>query len=291
MDSKLTYRSFDQLMASVETDMSNFADEGLINRGSCVKIVQRVNEDLGLKINGTKQTVIKIENHKGEIPSDLFKVSYAFICGTPVYVREPGEIYGTRTQEYNEEIPVNVLKNGNACMNSCGGCYWVTQLFREKIVRYTTLEPVRISQGSASMCEDTCPGVGATGFKYEVDFCTGEITTTLKEGNIFIHYISTMEDESGNLMIYDHPLVRPYYEYAVKKHILEGAFINGEADTIQRLQYIQMELNRPGGARDQAIMFISIIQPSELMEVMRINRNAFIRKYVIPFTADFYKYC
>lgn len=291
MDKNLSYRTFDQLMASVETDLHNFADEGMINRGSCIKIVQKVNEDLGLKINGNKQTVIKIDNYVGELPSDLLKVNYAFICGAPVYARDIGEIYGNRVQYYtDEEVPLEVRAKGNACINSCGELTWVTQRWKENIVRYTTLSPIRITEASAKMCDKRCPGIGNNALEYEMDLCTGQIKTTLKEGNLYINYLSSMEDESGNLMIIDHPLIRPYYEYAVKKHLMETFFLNGDANVLQRLQFLQMELEKPGGARERAISFIQIIEPSELNQVMEINRDHFYRKYVVPFTADFYKY-
>ena len=99
-----------------------------------------------------------------------------------------------------------------------------------------------------------------------------------------------MENEDGDLMILDHPLVRPYYEYAVKKHLLETFFLNGDANVLQRLQFVQMELEKIGGARERAITFMQVIEPSEIDKIMEINREKFFRKYVVPFTADFYRY-
>ena len=47
-------------------------------------------------------------------------------------------------------------------------------------------------------------------------------------GEIYISYVSDMEDGEGNLLVLDHELVNDYYEFAIKEKILHDLWINGE---------------------------------------------------------------
>jgi len=277
----LSYRTFDSLMASVESDLTNMSDEGIIDRGKCIKIAQYVNEDLGLKINSIRETVVDIENYRAEIPLDIYKINYALICGSPIYVREPGEIFGTHT-EFHEVLPCDsCLIQNNACVNECGSKYWISRRWKDNIVRYTTMYPIRISERSRKICTSGCPNLGDRNLSYEVDFSEGSLTTNIKECSIYINYIDSMIDSSGNLIILDHPKVRPYYEYAIKKHIIENAYVNKEGDYIQTLQWYKNELRE---ARDQAISFVSVIEPSEIHKAIEYNRWVNYYKFVKPIT-------
>lgn len=275
-DYNLKYRTLDQLMASVETDLSTFADQGLINRGSVIKVVRRVNEDLGLKINRLAETVIHIKDHKSDLPIDFYKLDSAYICGKPLYAHAPSEIFGTVTIEHEEVIPCKSTVH-NACINSCGGQFWVTQLYKEKIVRYGELAPVRVTQRSRKSCTDNCGNINLDHCEYEIDLEEGQLVTGLREGNLYMCYMADMSDEAGNLTILDHPLVQDYYEYAVKKHLLETWMLNNDADVAQKLGYIKNELNE---ARRRALLFVNTVEYSQIQKVFEENRKRFYARYV-----------
>lgn len=134
MGSKLKYISFSQLMASVESDLSTFADNDMIDRGNLIKVVRKVNEDIGLKINKEREAIIEIKNFKGELPADFMNLQIALGCYLDyAYVGQPS--FGTLTEETN--VPVEKFHTcENACLNECGGCYWVTQKFQDKIQKF-----------------------------------------------------------------------------------------------------------------------------------------------------------
>ena len=48
------YRTFSQLMEDVSIDFSTYALEGMIEPQQLIKVAQRVNYDLGLRIHRTK---------------------------------------------------------------------------------------------------------------------------------------------------------------------------------------------------------------------------------------------
>jgi len=57
------YRTFDQLINDVTIDFSAYALEGMIEPQQLIKVAIRVNYDLGLRINRTKDTVIEVEHN------------------------------------------------------------------------------------------------------------------------------------------------------------------------------------------------------------------------------------
>ena len=54
MLTELKYRTFNQLLEDVSVDFSMYALENMIEPQQLIKVVQRVNYDLGLRINKTK---------------------------------------------------------------------------------------------------------------------------------------------------------------------------------------------------------------------------------------------
>lgn len=274
------YITFDQLMASVETDLANFADNGLINRGAVIKIVRRVNEDIGLKINKEKSAILDVNNHKADLPGDFMALQLAFALSEQVVkFHKPGDILGTVTEEWNcrKDVPVANLQP-NACMiNDCGDKYWVTQRFEDKFITFKSVLPVRVRPKSFKFCAS---GIINNRAKGEIEIEDGYIVTEFEEGKLFINYLADMTDEEGNLLVLDHPLVNDYYEYAVKKALLESWLMNSDADVAQKLVYIKNELRE---ARKLAMSFVDTAEYSDIQKVYQANRNRFYKTYIKMF--------
>lgn len=281
MKNTLRYLTLDELMASVESDMDSFADNGMVNRGRMIKIIRRVNEDLGLKINQEKEALVEIKNHKGDLPEDFYKLQLTYLCSQAYYAHAPGEIFGTHFEERScdELLPVDVECKRNVCFNECGGCYWVAQRFKEKIVRYKVDHNIRVTRRSSGNCSLDCPNLSMRQFEYEIDIENGEVTTGFKDGNLYVNYLSDMSDKDGNLLILDHPLVRDYYEYACKKHLLETWMLNNDADVTQKLAYFKNELYE---ARIRALNFTNTVEYSEIQSIFKKNRAHFYNRLIQP---------
>ena len=280
MSYTISYITLEQLMASVESDLHSYADNGLIDYSRIIKVVRNVNSDLGLKINREKQCVLEVKNHKADLPTDFYRLQLAFLCEGETFAHGLGEILGTVSQTWSgENVPNDVKRCGNAFLNMCGECVWVTQLYKEKIVRYKELLPVRLTPRSSVWCDGQCPNL-TNRSAVEIDIENGELVTTIREGKIYLNYLSDMVDSDGGVIILDHPLVRPYYEYAIKKHLLEGWMLNNDADVAQKLVYINQQLKE---ARGEAISFISVTEPSVIQKTFAENRRRFYNRFMSKF--------
>jgi hypothetical protein len=80
MHTEIQYRTFDELLDAVRGDFRTYDLEGMINTQELIKVAQRVNTDLGLRISMSKSKVIDIKNGKGKLPEDMHVLNFALIC-------------------------------------------------------------------------------------------------------------------------------------------------------------------------------------------------------------------
>lgn len=268
----LRYITLDQLMASVESDLHSFADNGLIDRGNVIKVVRKVNEDIGLKIYQEKATVLNIENYKADLPADFSKLQMALGCDVQHFFLAPS-VFGTHTIETN--VPVMVYDQP-ACLNEKGGCYWVTQQYKDTIMKYDRFFPLQLAKGAKVSASENCINFNWNDAGYDIDILNGQVITGFREGKIYINYLADLVDEEGNLLLLDHPLTTEYYEYAVKKHLLENFMLNNDVDVSQKLMYIKNELRE---AKIRALNFTNTPEYSEIEGFYQRNRRDFYNKY------------
>ncbi len=103
----------------------------------------------------------------------------------------------------------------------------------------------------------------------------GWIYTNFEEGNMYINYQGTLENDEGDLMVPDHPYLNEYYEYGLKKRILENLIMDG-VNVGAQLQLVQSEYR---GARNNALSFVNTPNFSEMEKVWTMNRKAMYGKY------------
>lgn len=278
MKTELKYRTFDELLSDVSTDFRTFNNEGLIEPAELIKIAQKVNYELGLRIHGTKEILLEIENKKVKLPLDFYVLNYALLCGqykitSPVY-------HGRHTE--------NVILNGENCFTcgqpdpecTCEKTYTVEcntgeNIFVQVVEKrqyetrvYEDFERLHISTstGKGDALDDT---------KKMGYIKNGYIYTNVSKAKVYLSYQGNLEDNEGNLLVLDHPLINEYYEYALKVRILENLFINGE-DVSQRIQLMEPRLRT---ARNNAFSVVNTPDYSEMQKIWETNRKAQYQKY------------
>lgn len=284
MNSNLKYITFDSLMSSVESDLAIFADNNMIDRGKLIKVVRKVNADIGLKINKERETIIDIKNFKGELPADFMYLQLALGCHVEAF-HLPQPSFGQLTVEHNEPTEVFHTKD-SACLNECGGCYWVTQQFKDKLITFDRVFPLALAKRAKSHATDNCMNFhwSNSGYDIDIDYENSEVITPFREGKIYISYLADMVDDDNNILLLDHPLTTEYYEYAVTKKLLEMWMLNNDTDVSQKLMYIKNELK---DARLRAMNFISTPEYSEISNAYESHRRKFYNKFSKVFETNY----
>lgn len=293
----LKYRSFDQLMEDVQIDLSSFALENMIEPQQLIKLARKINYDLGLRINQTKEAVLDVCHGRVKLPDDFYVWNYGLTCHERTeHVGYDGMAGGTNIQEV-PNIPVKyqeypggieycnsatVPNAPNVFINCKGESYELIQVVHPGLTRkYTALVPLQM-KASQNIDKD-CPNLYHNG-PDQGWIKDGFLFTTFQEGTVYINYQGELLDENGNLMVPDHPRLNDYYEYAFKKRILENLYLNGE-DVAQRLQVILPELK---DARVNALNLVNTPNFKELEEIWWTNRKAQYSKYYDMFKAPSY---
>jgi len=295
----LKYRTFDQLLEDVTIDLHTFALENMIEPQTLIKLVRKLNYQLGLRINQTKEVVLDVTHHKVKLPDDFYTFNYALICGDfKEVVGYDGMAGGTNMQEvkYNDwpnQVTQCDCSNDNTCnsdasygdtniqprvfLNCKGEAYELIQVVNPSITRVSTfLKPLRMKPSQEIECE--CANLYYN-TSDEGWIKNGFLNTTFESGKVYLNYQGDMVDDNGNLMVPDHELLNEYYEYALKQRIFENLFINGE-DVAQRMQLMDAKLRE---ARNNALSLVNTPNFKEMEKLWLTNRKAMYGKYYYMF--------
>lgn len=310
----LKYRTFDQLLEDVTIDLHTFALENMIEPQQLIKVTRKVNYQLGLRINQTKEVILDVCHHKVKLPDDFYTFNFALICGDfKEVVGYDGYAGGTNMQEvrYND-WPNAVTECGcpkdNKCcldgkegicithnpeapygdtniqprvfLNCKGEAYELIQVINPSTTRlYRFLKPLRMKSSQEIECD--CPNL-----YYDTPdqawIKNGFLNTTFESGKVYLNYQGDLTDDDGNLMVPDHELLNDYYEYALKSRIFENLFINGE-DVAQRIQIIDARLKE---ARNNALSLVNTPNFKEMEKLWWTNRKAMYGKYYYMFMSQ-----
>lgn len=318
----LKYRTFDQLLEDVTIDFNTFALENMIEPQTLIKLARKLNYELGLRINQTKEVLLEVCHGKVKLPDDFYVWNYGMICRDHTEsVGYGGMQGGTNIQEIPyREFPATVdqcalptvncrtcnsnpcnhtaacesnvsIANpipdaydpnnpyGNTCiaprvfMNCQGDKYEIVQVVNPGLTRrYRTLIPLRMkaSQNIECGCPNLYMNTDSEGW-----LKNGFLFTTFETGNVYLNYQGEMEDDNGNLLVPDHALLNEYYEYALKKRIIENLAMNGE-DVAQRLQIIIPDYK---AARNAALSLVNTPNFKEMEKLWWTNRKSQYAKY------------
>jgi hypothetical protein len=198
----LKYRTFDQLLEDVTVDLNTFALENMIEPQQLIKLTKKINYDLGLRINQTKEILLDVCHGKVKLPDDFYTFNFAFICGE--HVRSVGyDSYasGTTTMEVPYvEVPSTVdvcspitvncrTCNSNPC-NHTAGCD----------LNFPIVDPIPVAHDPLNPYGDTCiaPRVfmNCKGDKYElIQVLSGSAGTIVYNDLIPLRMIASQEIE------------------------------------------------------------------------------------------------
>lgn len=292
---EIKYRTFDELLYEVNQDFSMYSAEGMIEPAQLIKVAQRVSYDLGMRIHGTRDRVLEIIKGKARLPEDFYVLNYALLMDS-YKVQEP-VIAGRQTEDVKFVVDPQVCRKcGSQAMacgctdtysttSQCGDEWVVVEKIRAQTRIYDHFEKLHFSTSKFLSDYAKKQGLAGHGNVSQAEIKNGFLYTHLETGKVYINYEGALEDEEGNLLVLDHPLINEYYEYALKKRILENLFMNGE-DVGQRIQLIE-PLYR--AARNNALSIVNTPDFKEMQDLFMMNRKAMYHKYYTPFQSATYK--
>lgn len=283
----LRYRKFDQLLDACKIDFTQYDLNNYIEPQQLIKVAKRINYDLGLRIMGTKETLLEIKKGKVRLPTDFYVLNYALVCDS-VTVHEPVS-QGTFIEEKPLTIPTykqigpDVIdtctddslnyKTPKLILNCKDEKFELVQVVHGQTKTFKRMWPLRLIENNQTIACD-CPNLYIKSPDHawiSNDF----FFTNLETANIYISYQGQLEDEDGNLLVPDHDLLNEYYEYAIKARILENLIMNDEP-VGQKLKIVEERLRV---AKSAANTLVNTPNFAELKNMWWQNRKAQYSKY------------
>lgn len=226
------------LMAIVKNDFKKFDDQGLIDDGVLVKSIMWCNEKLGIPIREVREAAIQINEFKAELPLDFEKLYYtaALKCSNTSVV--------TGRNPFDNHFDSDVIYE--ACLNrerlGCVDDYQVVinRKTHQTIYQHGEWTELGITSDSANFCHIDCPNKRRVG-KYQIRITDEGIETPFRSGLIYIMYLGMMKDDEGNITFPFHPMITPFYEWAVKERVLLNAAFNSDGNVGDLLKLAKEE--------------------------------------------------
>lgn len=160
-------------------------------------------------------------------------------------------------------------------MNCKGECYELVQVVNSTQTNfYRQLLPIKILENAESIdcgCANLYMNCSAVGWIKD-----GWLYTNFKHGKVYINYQGALEDDEGNLLVPDHDMINEYYEFAVKKRILENLIMNDENISQAKIQLIETGYRT---ARNYALSIVNTPNFSEMKRIWQANRKAQYSRY------------
>jgi len=283
----LKYRTFESLLEDVRTDLKSLTTDGVIDPAQLIKVAMRVTYDLGLRVYMTKERVLTIEKGRAKLPDDFYVMNFAILCGQRSYtvVNPQGTNVQDVVPEWRPWVEANSCSNESlpqqpVCLTKCGNSYQLIQVIGTQEVTYKLMDPVTFKNSQFVDCD--CPNVKyrSHNVAYIKD---GWVYLNMEDANMYINYQGTLEDDNGELLVVDHPMINDYYEYALKKRILENLLMDGSNVSNQ----LQLVLSEYRTARNYALSIVNTPNFSEMQKVWSMNRKAMYSKYYDMFKSYF----
>jgi hypothetical protein len=159
-------------------------------------------------------------------------------------------------------------------MNCKGDLYELYQVLPTGETRvYTMMLPLRMKSSQNIECD--CPNLyfNTPNQGWIKD---GYLYTTFETGKVYLNYQGSLEDNEGNLLVPDHDMLNEYYEYALKKRILENLIMNDETVNQAKIQLIQDGYRT---SRNYALSIVNTPNFEEMKKLWQTNRKAMYSKY------------
>jgi len=247
--------------------MKSFQSAGDIDAAELIKIAQQINYELGLRIYSWKETMIEVDNGRARLPADFHQMQLALICHHYTHIQNAPWNGNVLLEQIapNDCNPNTNNYTGSNCCDICnvtheGSCPNIvvnpyplgkTRTICAGTDKEATIKILRYCQSEIQCYEQfsrlyIVPHRQASAFsnlqQFGNDCNQGSIYNGYLEVNgiectkVYIAYLGALEDDDGNLLVLDHPVINKYYSWYFKEVVLENLYLNGEA-LIERVKY------------------------------------------------------
>ena len=264
--------STDQLFAKIEDQLNSYVANGILDVGRFYNEVKWFIQKLGIGAYDFDDAIIRVEDHKGEMPCDFHMLDSAWLCDHSQEMTYP--IMQDKFVLYNKiecetisqntscsTSPVQPLINNGVIIQStpCNNNneqvldkVTITEYFQGQsnvVAKFQTpiLMTLRNRKSVNSVCEKDCKNLFARS-PYEFQILQqGDsyvFTSTLKKAIVLVRYYKYPMDENGLPLIPDNPVIQKALEFHLMHYFFYMAWLNSDDVNIERkIQDLEIKRN------------------------------------------------
>lgn len=275
------YMTLSEFMSSVKSDLHQLDDNNLIDDDRVIKVIRNCTAKLGYRAYKHKQVLLDVRDFKVELPKDFLQIEMIYGIFDKVF-KDPFPILKNHGVRFDDCLPEGyslVQDRPHFCnLEACGNCIVVSYEEPQNDIyhKYTNVLPLKLGSSCTKICCDYCPNLSWKKQINTVDYIDGYLTTSFREGRIYLCYLADNLSEDGELLIPKDDILNPYYEWSVKAKILEDSFMNTEADVLQKYQLAE---SKRSSAYADAVNYINTSYSGQYEELIKNRRQMIYDKY------------
>lgn len=221
------HRPLSELLAIVKRGLRKLDDEGLIDEGTVIKEVMRLNSKFGIPLREVKQACIPVFNGKANLPKDFDKLYY--VCALPIQKVEKHNFKNPFDNSFDRDIIYEAEVNREKIGGSDNYQVVIKKITNVDIKTYTKFIELELAPASIVHSIGSSPVSCLKGRK-QISIEKDTIICPFEEGELYLMYVGNMKDKDGNLLFPFHPMITPYYEWVIKEAILVDAIMNSDGN-------------------------------------------------------------
>lgn len=268
------YTTADQVFNRVSASLKTYFDSDLVLIDEYYKVIDLCNSRLGLRINPTKEALLKVTNGSAELPVDFLLLDLALAVTTEVtYSLNPS----IKVEHLTSVCPTFCdIAQADKCCNfklECGMKPVLTCEYEETKIEFKNTYIVGLTE--KKYCTSDCLNLNGNS-RYLMEIANNQIFVDfITEGWIYIQYTSAMKEEGNIPTCLDNEIVLNFYEQAVKYEILQDLYINKKLEVAQALQIQEKKYIL---AKNEAISLTSTPEFDELININNMLKRQFRKR-------------
>lgn len=302
--SEFNFVKSDELLAKIEDQLSYYVQQGVLDSGRFYTEIRFVLAKIGLAAFEVEEAIVKLEDHKAQLPCDFYMLDSAWLCNKS---SEPGVVpawqshfvyYTEKTCEtlavpkcggnYSDQyVPASIIIEPTLCPNTEGTVLDKVTVKEFVIGQDTWKEwsyqkPLLLKLRNAkslknNICKSNCKNLFATS-PYEIsinqDGNNYILYSTLEDPLIFLRYYKhPIDNDTGLPMIPDDPIVQRAIEYYLMYYFFFIAWLNNDDEKLEN------KVRKLEEMRDkymtEAINYCKTPSFNKMVEMARKSRKRF----------------
>jgi hypothetical protein len=268
------YTTAEEVFNRVSASLKGYFDSDMVITDEYYKVIDLCNSRMGLRINPTKEALIKVSNGSAELPIDFLLLDLALAVMSETFT----SLNPTIKREYlTGECPTfcDIAQAGKCCNFNleCGKKPVLTCEYEDMKIEFQQTYITRLTE--KKYCTSECANFNGNS-PYLMEISNNQMFVDfISDGYIYIQYISAMKGEGNIPTCLDNEIILNYYEQAIKYEILQDLYINKKLEIANALQLVEKRLIL---AKNEAISLTSTPEFGELININNMLKREFRKR-------------